>query len=218
MRTTRRRGDGGLDEERVAELHDREHDHDQHRHDERELDSRRAAFTAADRKAQYDAAMDVRALFGELSDLVYKINAVRSQADATAAKLGEGDATRKQLAALSASADAIRKKIVATKEGGAITGEERLREHTDTLYGSIMAYDGRPTDYQLARTAALKKEFGDVNRQFADFQSGDLVKANAKLRDAKLPEIQVPAAQPEEAESSSAAGERNEAHAPWERD
>jgi photosystem II stability/assembly factor-like uncharacterized protein len=179
---------------------------------------RRAAFTAADRKAQYDAAMDVRSLFVGMSDLVYKINAVRSQADATAAKLGEGDATRKQLAALSSSADTIRKKIVATKEGGAITGEERLREHTDTLYGSIMAYDGRPTDYQLARTAALKRELGDVNQQFADFQRGDLAKANAKLREAKLQEIQVPAGQPEEPESSSAAGERNEAHAPWERD
>ena len=33
----------------------------------------------------------------------------------------------------------MRKRIVATKEGGAITGEERLREHTDTLYGAIMS-------------------------------------------------------------------------------
>jgi hypothetical protein len=27
--------------------------------------------------------------------------------------------------------DAIKRKIVATKEGGAITGEERIREHLD---------------------------------------------------------------------------------------
>ena len=42
-------------------------------------------------------------------------------------------------------ADVIRKKIVATKEGGAITGEERLREFMDDLYGGILTYEGKPT-------------------------------------------------------------------------
>jgi photosystem II stability/assembly factor-like uncharacterized protein len=177
---------------------------------------RRATYTAADRKAQYDAAMQVRALFGEMSDLVYRINAVRTQADAAAAKLAEGDATRKSLAALSAKADAIRKKIVATKEGGAITGEERLREHTDTLYGAIMSYDGKPTDYQLARIQSLKRELGDVEKAFADFREHDLADANAKLRGAQQPEIRVPEEIPVAAEPAST--EREEAHAPWERD
>jgi hypothetical protein len=31
-----------------------------------------------------------------------------------------------------------------TTEGGAITGEERLREHTDQLYGAILSYEGKP--------------------------------------------------------------------------
>ena len=50
-------------------------------------------------------------------------------------------------------ADVIRKKIVATKEGGAITGEERLREFMDDLYGGILTYEGKPTATLLARTA-----------------------------------------------------------------
>ncbi len=179
---------------------------------------RRATYSVADRRAQYDAAMRVRGLFGEMSDLVFKINAVRAQAEATASKLPESDPTRKQLAALSAKADDIRKKIVATKEGGAITGEERLREHMDTLYGSIMAYDGKPTDYQLTRIDSLKRELGDVQKQFADFEAGDLAKANVKLGAAKLPEIKVPAAAPVESGTTSAAHGEQEAHAPWERD
>ena len=96
---------------------------------------------------------------------------------------------RKQIAALDAKADAIRKKIVATKEGGAITGEERLREHTDTLYGAIMSYDGKPTDYQLARIDALKRELGDIEKEFAELQAADLAKANAALKKAGMSEI-----------------------------
>ena len=72
--------------------------------------------------------MKVHAMFGRMSDLVAKVQAVRGGADAIGGKLPETDPLRAQLAALSDSADALRNEIVATKEGGAITGEERLRE------------------------------------------------------------------------------------------
>ena len=153
---------------------------------------RRATFNAADRQAQYDAALRVRDVFGEMSDLVAKISAVRAQLDADQAKL-KGDATTaKLLAAADDKADTIRKKIVATKEGGAITGEERLREHTDTLYGAIMSYDGKPSDYQIARIDALKKELKEVQDDFDAFQKTELPKANDALKGAKLEPIQVP--------------------------
>lgn len=157
---------------------------------------RRATYTAADRQAQYDAAQRVSALFGRMSDLVYKIGAVRAQAGAVAANKSASEGLRKQMTDLNAKADEIRKKIVATKEGGAITGEERLREHMDTLYGAIMSYDGKPSDYQLARIDTLARELGDVEKQFADFEKTDLPKANATLKSDKLPAIAVPAAAP----------------------
>jgi photosystem II stability/assembly factor-like uncharacterized protein len=160
---------------------------------------RRVNFSAADRQGQYDAALRVSALFGEMSDLVFKINAVRAQAGAATAKLGENDPVRKQLTALTAKADDIRKKIVATKEGGAITGEERLREHMDQLYGAIMSYDGKPSDYQLARIDALQRELGDVQKQFEDFEHADLSEANAALKTGKLDPISVPAVAPDDA-------------------
>ncbi len=181
---------------------------------------RRATFSAADRQAQFDAAMKVHAMFGEMSDLVFQINAVRAQADAAAAKLPENDGMRKQLADRSGQADAIRKKIVATKEGGAITGEERLREHMDKLYGAIMSYDGKPADYQLARIDALGKELDDVKQSFAKLRDGEVVKVNAALKAKNAPEIQVPAAAPAASQGSSGEkkGEENEVRRPFERD
>lgn len=162
-----------------------------------ELD-RRDRFTIADRKAQFDAAVRVKALFGDMSDLVARINAVRSQADAAAANLGAEDALRKPLADLADLANKIRKKIVATTEGGAITGEERLREHTDELYGAIMSYEGRPTDYQLTYIDTLRRELGDVQKSFADFQSGALARINGLLQGRGLKEIAVPATMPDQ--------------------
>ena len=78
------------------------------------------------------------------------------------------DALHTQLTKLSGDADEIRRKIVATKEGGAITGEQRLREYTDELYGDISSYDGKPTDYQLARIDALKRETDEVAAELRD--------------------------------------------------
>ena len=98
----------------------------------------------------------------------------------------------------------IRKKIVATKQGGAITGEERLREHADTLYGAIMSYDGKPADYQLARIDTLTRELDDVARQFADLQKNELAKANAALQSAKHAPIMVPPAAPADKSGGSA--------------
>ncbi len=164
---------------------------------------RRATYSAADRQAQYDAALRISALFGQMSDLAYKISTVRAQIDATSAKLDKDDATRRQLEELETKTDVIRKKIVATKEGGAITGEERLREHMDQLYGAIMSYDGKPSDYQLARIEALARELADVVTDFGNFQKTDLAKVNTALQGRQLDVISVPAAAPADADAAS---------------
>ncbi|HTA64117.1 MAG TPA: hypothetical protein VK753_01315, partial [Xanthomonadaceae bacterium] len=152
----------------------------------------RAGFTVADRQANFDATMKVHAMFGDMSDLVARIMAVRAGADAAAEKLPAGDALRKQLVSLSEKADVIRKLIVATKEGGAITGELRLREHMDDLYGGLMSYEGRPADTLVAYTDALRHELDDVRQQFDALQNGDLQKDNAALKAKGMPEIELP--------------------------
>src|SRR6185503_5594413 len=67
---------------------------------------RRAKWDLAGRQEHFAAAMRAHELFDQMSDLVDRIDAAKVKADP----------------ALVAKLDAVKKKIVATKEGGAITG------------------------------------------------------------------------------------------------
>ena len=62
-----------------------------------------------------------------------------------AAGLPAGDFLRHDLEGLADDATALRKKIVATTEGGVITGEERLREHMDGSFTSPSGIRQFPT-------------------------------------------------------------------------
>jgi len=84
----------------------------------------------------------------------------------------------------------LRKRIVATKEGGAITGEERIREKTTGLYGDLIFYEGRPADYQVARIDSLKKELGDVEMEFDSLVAKELPSVNKSLSQKKLELVQ----------------------------
>ena len=85
----------------------------------------------------------------------------------------------------------LRSKIVATKEGGAITGEERIREHLGVLYGDVNGYEGRPTDYQVARAESLGHELEDVIADFRKLTDKELPEINAGLKKKKLEAISV---------------------------
>ncbi|MDQ6861889.1 MAG: sialidase, partial [Verrucomicrobiota bacterium] len=150
---------------------------------------RRAKFTVADRKAQYDAAMRVHALFNGETALMDKIMPLRMAVAKQMKGLPEGDDLRATLAEFDKKVDAVRKQIVATTEGGAITGEERLREHTDQLYGAILSYEGKPGDYQLAYIDALKKELDDTTRDFEQLTNTELPKVNDALKTKGQPPI-----------------------------
>jgi photosystem II stability/assembly factor-like uncharacterized protein len=142
----------------------------------------RAKFTLADRKAQFDAAMRVHNMLGEMTDLVNKINGARLAANQAVAKVPESDSFRKDLQEFSAKADEIRKKIVATKEGGAITGEERLRENVDEIYGALLSYEGRPAVYQIERINVLQRQLNDVAKEFDAFAAASIPKINEGLK------------------------------------
>jgi hypothetical protein len=88
---------------------------------------------------------------------------------------------KKQLVQLAADADALRTKIVATKEGGMITGEERLREFLGALYGDVNSYDGAPTTPQLARADVLDRQLADVIKEFQDLSKDRLAVINREL-------------------------------------
>jgi photosystem II stability/assembly factor-like uncharacterized protein len=152
---------------------------------------RRATFNVADRQAQFAASERVKGLFARMSKVVAEINGVRQQAGALSASPSAPADVKAAAAQLSDKADTLRKQIVATKEGGAITGEERLREHVDQIYGAINSVEDRPTAYQMARIDALDRELSEVEKQWAAMQAADVASFNAKLKAANLPPLTI---------------------------
>ena len=141
----------------------------------------RSTHTAKDRKAQFDLAMKLSNLLTEMSFAVERINGVRLALDARAAKLPANDPLAARLRAASAQVDELRRKIVATKEGGAITGEERLRENLADLYGNVNGYEGRPAQTQVDRADAIARELGDVVKDFDAWLAKELSSINSAL-------------------------------------
>ncbi|MCU1347819.1 MAG: sialidase, partial [Acidobacteria bacterium] len=141
----------------------------------------RTTHTLADRQAQFALANRLSSLLGDMSFAVERMNGVRAGLADRAGKLPAGDALGQKLRDASAAADVMRKKIVATKEGGMITGEERLRENLADLYSAVVFYDGRPSQMQLDRTAAIGHELSDVVAAFDAWSAKDLAALNAEL-------------------------------------
>jgi photosystem II stability/assembly factor-like uncharacterized protein len=152
----------------------------------------RVSWTQAERQAQYEAATKVYALFNDESALFDRIAGLRQEVS-QASELGSVKAPLlARLKAFDGKLDAVRKKIVATTEGGAITGEERLREHTDQLYGAITSWDGPPSAYQLENIAALGAELSDISGDFEHLTKTDLPALNQALRESGAEPLAVP--------------------------
>jgi photosystem II stability/assembly factor-like uncharacterized protein len=151
----------------------------------------RAKFSVEDRKAQFDLTMKIYKTIEHMTWSVEAIEGVRDATNARAAKLPVKDSLRSQLEQLAKKCDELRSKIVATKEGGMITGEERIREHLGQLYGTVNGYEGRPADYQAARADSLAHELEDVVNDFQKLTQKELAGINAGLKKKKLEAISV---------------------------
>ena len=151
----------------------------------------RSKYSIDERKAQFDLAMKVYKLLEHMTYGVEAIEGVRDEANERAAKLPEKDPLRMTLQKLAADCDTLRSKIVATKAGGMITGEERIRELLGQLYGSVTGYDGKPTDYQVARTDSLGHELQDVIDDFQKLTQKELPGIDIALKKKKMDSITV---------------------------
>jgi hypothetical protein len=154
----------------------------------------RAKYNVDDRKAQFDLMMKIYGTIEHMSYAASAIADVRDAANERAAKLPEKDALRARLQHVAQESDALRSKIVATKEGGAITGEQRIREYLGELYGDVDSYQGHPADYQAAREEALSHELEDVINDFRKLTDAELPAINANLKKKKMEAISVLAA------------------------
>ncbi|MBV9038948.1 MAG: glycosyl hydrolase [Acidobacteriaceae bacterium] len=148
----------------------------------------RAPYTLEDRKAQFELSTRIAALLNRMSWAVDAVAGLRDQATARAARVND-NALKLHLTELARSADAIRTEVVATKEGGAITGEERLRELIAGLYGDVSSYEGRPTASQVERADALGRELEDVIRKIQSLAGSGVTDLNNQLQVKRLDPI-----------------------------
>jgi hypothetical protein len=136
--------------------------------------------------------MKVYALFNDESALFARIAGLREEVSEASERGSASASLLARLKVFDGKLDAVRKEIVATTEGGAITGEERLREHTDQLYGAITSWDGAPSAYQLENIAALSAQLSDVSREFEHLTATDLPALNQALHDSGAQPLAVP--------------------------
>ena len=157
---------------------------------------KRAPYSVADRKAQFDGVMKAHALFEDMSDLVDTLDGLRAAVNDRVNAVPESDPLGVKLRTVSKRLDEVKKLIVATTEGGAITGEERIREHLDTLYGGMSRWEGRPAKYQLDAVATLRKELDDAGKQMKDVVDKDVRPLDDDLKKHNLQPIPVAALPP----------------------
>jgi hypothetical protein len=147
---------------------------------------RRAPYSVADRKAQFDAVMKAHGLFGDVTKVATRIDGARDAVRDRLKGLPDADPLAGKLRALGDRLEAVRKQIVATTEGGAITGEERIREHLDQLYGALDRWEGRPARYKLDRLDVLRRELGDVEKTVDAIVGKDARTLDDELKQHKL--------------------------------
>ncbi len=150
---------------------------------------RRAPYGVAERRANFDAGMRVHALFGDMSSLVDRIDGARGAIEARTRALPQADELGPRLRGLSGRLEEVKKKVVATKEGGAVTGEERIREHADILYGAFTQWEGSPAKYQLDRIEVLRRELSDVQAEFDKLANTEVRSVDEQLRQRNLAPI-----------------------------
>ncbi len=151
----------------------------------------RAHYTDADRQAALALAVKISATLADMTFTVDRMNAVRQTLDARARQLPAKDPLIARLSAASGAVDVLRKKIVATKEGGMITGEQRLREYLTDLYGGVIFYDGPPSATEIQSADALARELADVTREFDAWLTQNLAGINSALTKKKLGPVEV---------------------------
>jgi photosystem II stability/assembly factor-like uncharacterized protein len=151
----------------------------------------RSRHSAEDRAVQQETAM---ALYGMLARLTYLADAavgVRDQALQRAEALPKGDRLRGRLTTLAGNVERERAKLVATSEGGWLSGEEQLRERLGTLYSGVNGYEGRPSRSQLDQVKVLGGEMDQAAARLESIHESELAAVNAELAKRKLEPIRV---------------------------
>ena len=140
--------------------------------------------SASDRESYYSTVMQLYKMQEDLADLVAKINLLNKQLDNGIADL-QWKSVKKVALAFRDSLQTLRKSLIATKEGTAITGEEQLREKLTDIYAGVAGFDGRPTQSQFLGMIALDTELKKALIKFNGLTAQFSAAINKKLPEGK---------------------------------
>lgn len=160
-----------------------------HEHSVTLVQDPRSHDTAADRQLQDKLVLELYDMLYWLTFHVDVLVDVQSQVAARADALEEDDGLKVALRALAADLESFRKKIVATRKGGFLAGEEQLREKLGWLYGSVNGFEGRPTDSQIEYAEVLRGELDAVGPRLDALTVPALDDLNTQLAQRQLPPI-----------------------------
>jgi hypothetical protein len=117
----------------------------------------KSAHTITERQMQRETAMKLYKMQEDLAFLNKQLLALKDSVKARMVVI-KNEKVKKNLSIYSEKLEKLRKTLVATKEGSAITGEEQIREKLSAVYGGVVGYEGRPTDSQLDRMKGMEVE------------------------------------------------------------
>ncbi len=122
----------------------------------------RSPHSADDRKAQHETVMR---LYHALDRLAFLGDAVRDAHDQLRAhEAGLPKRHTVEVEGLANELEALHLGLVASGEGGRLSGQKRLREKLSDLYGDINGYEGRPTESQLKGAETLIAQLNDADQ------------------------------------------------------
>lgn len=143
-------------------------------------------YSAEDRALQYKTVLKLYQMQEDLGKIADSTTSIRDQALVQIKKLNKDDKMSTTLKAFADKLDKFHKTLVATKEGAAITGEEKLRERVVELYGAVSNFMGKPTQSQLTRLSVLEKEIASASALFKSITEKDLPSINESLKSRNL--------------------------------
>lgn len=125
----------------------------------------RADYTAEGKALQDKLVMELYDLLGRLTFMVDGMLDLETKVKERIEKAGTGAPVAARLKEFGDSIEALRKTIVATRKGGFLAGEERLREKLGDLYGAVNGYEGSPTKSQVDYAKVLAAQLDEANQK-----------------------------------------------------
>jgi len=139
----------------------------------------------ADLILQYQTSLQANKLTEELGFLDKQTTDLKDKLQKKAVEIINDEPMKNSIAELSLKLENLHKELVSTNPSR-LSGEERLMEKVTDIYGVVMGYQGRPTESQIKRLAALETEVENKRNYLEDISSSELSKINNELKSKNL--------------------------------